>query len=71
MMTLLLQKKHYSIEMMNYLSVIHSRDITIPILPRSIPIPQYRIGIVASLILSSIDIKHSFKMIFYLLIKIY
>ena len=59
MMTLSLQKKHYSIEMMNYLSIIYSRDVTIPILPRPIPIPQYRIGIVTSLILSSIDIKHS------------
>ena len=48
-------KKHYSIEMMNYLSIIYSRDVTIPILPR----PQYRIGIVTSLILSPIDIKHS------------
>ena len=57
MMTLSLQKKHYSIEMMNYLSIIYSRDVTIPILP--IPIAQYRIGIVTSLILSSIDIKHS------------
>ena len=59
MMTLSLQKKHYSIEMMNYLSIIYSRDVTIPILPIPIPIPQYRIGIVTSLILSSIDIKHS------------
>ena len=56
MMTLI-AKKHYSIEMMNYLSIILSRDVTIPILP--IPIPQYRIGIVPSIMLSSIDIKHS------------
>ena len=59
MMTLSLQKKHYSIEMMNCLSIIYSRDVTIPMLPRAIPIAQYRIGIVTSLILSSIDMKHS------------
>ena len=52
MMRVSLQKIHYSIEMMNYLSIIYSRDVTIPI-------AQYRIGIVPSLILSSIDIKHS------------
>ena len=67
MMRVSLQKKHYSIEMMNYLSIIHSMVVTIPILPRPIPrpipipipIPQYCVGIVTSLILSSIDIKHS------------
>ena len=59
MMTLSLPKHIIGIEMMNYLSIIHSRDVTIPILPRPIPIPQYRIGIVTFLILSSIDIKHS------------
>ena len=52
-------KKHYSIEMMNYLSIIYSREVTIPILPRPIPIAQYRIGIVPFLILSLIDMKHS------------
>ena len=59
MMRVSLQKKHYSIEMMNYLSIICSREVTMPILPRPVPIAQYRIGIVTSLILSSIDIKHS------------
>ena len=48
-----------SIEMMNYLSIILSSDVTIPIVPRPIPIAQYRIGIVPSAIVSSIDIKHS------------
>ena len=42
-------KKHSSIEMMNYLSIIYSRDVTISILPRPIPIPQYRIGIAIGL----------------------
>ena len=52
-------KKHYSIEMLNSVSMIVSRDVTIPIVPRPILIGQQRIGIIPSVILSSVDMKHS------------